>query len=86
MAKVINVKTGESRGVEKGSSIKKACEELGVPISCKNGVCGSCMITVKRGRELLNPLTEEEKALDRTRKNRLACQCKIKKGEVAIDF
>jgi ferredoxin len=86
MAKIINAKTGESRGVEKGASIKKACEELGVPISCSNGCCGSCMIIVRKGRELLNPLTDEEKALERTKKKRLACQCKIKKGEVSIEF
>jgi len=86
MAKIINEKTGESRGIPKGEKIQKACEELGVPFSCTDGLCGTCMIDIVKGEENLSPLTEEEKDLERDRKHRLACQCKIKRDEVTISF
>ena len=34
----------------------------------------------------LDELTQEEKNLERDRKHRLACQCKIKKGKITINF
>ena len=86
MAKIINTKNNEEKKVPDGSPIQKACEELGVPFSCTNGICGTCMINVIKGEENLSELTEKEDDLGRDRKNRLACQCKIKQGEVEIDF
>ena len=86
MAKIINKKTGESRGLPKGSNIREACEELGVPFQCSNGTCGTCMIDVVKGEENLSPLTEAEKDMERDRRHRLACQCKINRDEITIDF
>ena len=82
MARVINSKTHEEIQIEDGASIKEACEELGVPFCCTNGICGTCMIDIIEGEENLSELTEEEKDLERDRKHRLACQCKVKQGEV----
>lgn len=69
-----------------GDPIRDACEELGVPFGCRSGLCGTCMIDVVEGEENLSELTEEEIAMDRDRKHRLACQAKIKKGTVTIKF
>lgn len=72
--------------IKNGSSIKNSAEMLGVPFGCETGTCGTCMIDIKKGKENLSELTQNEKDLDRDKKHRLACQCKIKKGEVVIDY
>ncbi len=86
MAKIICKKTGKELEVIDGNSIREACEKLGVPFGCNEGVCGLCKINIIEGEENLSELTEEEKVLSRDKKHRLACQCKIKKGKVTIDF
>jgi len=85
MAKVIS-KRGRAVPVEDGAEMWDACENLGVKFSCRNGLCGTCMIDIVEGEENLSPLTEAEKILKRDRQNRLACQCQIEKGKVKIDF
>ncbi len=69
-------------------SIAEACEEAGVPFACTEGVCGTCVIEIKEGHENLSEPTQEE--LDflgcDTADERLACQCKIKKGNVKVSF
>lgn len=72
--------------VPDNSELRKPTEELGVPFNCKHGTCGTCMIDVVSGEENLSDLTEQEDMLARDEKHRLACQCRIKKGEVEIDF
>ncbi|MEK6926193.1 MAG: 2Fe-2S iron-sulfur cluster-binding protein [Nanoarchaeota archaeon] len=86
MAKVTSIETNESRDVDDNSNIKEACEELGVPFCCEEGLCGSCAVDVVHGEDNLSELTENEEILDRDKKHRLACQCRIKKGEVEIRF
>ena len=85
MAKVIS-KRGRAVSVEDGAEMRDACENLGVKFSCRNGLCGTCMIDVLEGEENLSSLTEAEKLLKRDRRNRLACQCRVEKGKVKIDF
>lgn len=73
--------------LEDGSPIKDACEEAGVPFACTEGVCGTCVIEVKEGKENLTEMTQEElDFLGENDEERLACQCKIKSGEVKIDY
>lgn len=86
VAKIINSKTGKSVEVKDDSQIREACDKLGVPFGCKNGNCGTCMIDVVEGEENLSELTQSEHDLKRDKKHRLACQCKIKSGDVVIDF
>ena len=86
MAKIISSKSNRVVEVEDGEEMRDACENLGVKFSCRNGLCGTCMIDVLEGEENLSPLTEAEKLLKRDGQNRLACQCKIEKGKVKIDF
>jgi ferredoxin len=86
MATIKNVKTGKTCKVADGEPIKDACKVLGVEFNCKNGICGTCMIDIIKGESNLTGLTKEEKVLARDKKRRLACQCKIKKGEVEIEI
>jgi len=86
MAKLIYPKNGEEKEIKDGEAIRPAAEELGVLFGCEDGICGTCMIDVVEGEENLSELTQQEKDLERDREHRLACQCGINKGEVAIDF
>ena len=71
--------------VEDGGSIIKSCENLDVIFGCQDGLCHTCKIIVVSGKENLNDKTQVEKeAEDVTGEERLACQCKIKKGLVEI--
>ena len=83
MAKIII--GGEEREVKDGEPIKEACKELGVPFGCESGVCGTCRVKVEAGPENLSEKTEAEMDMDMLDDNeRLACQCKIKGGEVKL--
>lgn len=84
MAKLINNETGQEVEVKDGDSIIKAVEELGVIFACQNGMCTSCQMEVIEGMENLSEPTENEKEFSLGEKERLACQCKIKKGLVKI--
>jgi len=66
--------------------IKDACEKLGVPFSCTEGICGTCMIEIVDGQENLSELTQEEKDMGMNKTRRLACQCRIKNGTVKIKY
>ena len=80
--------SGETVEIDDGSPIAEACEDEGVPFACTEGVCGTCVIEVKEGMENLTDPTQEELDFlgDDTCNERLACQCKIKKGTVKISF
>ena len=75
---------GNSQEVEDNSHIQEACEELGVPFGCKDGVCGSCLVEVESGMENLNEKTEAEEQMNCEENQRLACQCNIKSGDVVF--
>ena len=76
----------QSVEVADGGKIKEAAESLGIPFSCEEGVCGSCLCNVLEGEENLSPLTEREQDYGLSgNKKRLACQCNIKSGEVKLE-
>lgn len=88
MAKLIFDHSGEEIELPDDSPITEACEEAGVPFACTEGVCGTCVIEIKEGQENLSSPTREEEDFLGTNptEERLACQCKIKKGCVRIRF
>lgn len=88
MAKLIFEHNEEEIELTDDSPIAEACEEAGVPFACTEGVCGTCVIEVKEGKENLTGPTQEELDFlgDGTIDERLACQCKIKCGQVKISF
>jgi ferredoxin len=88
MAKLIFDHDEEERELPDGSPIAEVCEEAGVPFACTEGVCGTCVIVIKEGKENLSPPTQEEEDFlgAATADERLACQCKIKSGTVRINF
>ena len=73
--------------VEDGSCLKGPCEEAGVPFACTEGICGTCIVEVKEGKENLSEMTQEElDFLGESETERLACQCKIQQGQVKVDY
>jgi ferredoxin len=80
--------TGDEIQIEDGGQIAEACEEAGVPFACTEGVCGTCVIEIKEGKDNLTAPTQEEEDFlgEGCTDERLACQCKIKKGTVTITF
>lgn len=86
MAKII-FNDEEEEEVPDGSPLKEFCEKAGVPFACEEGICGTCVIEIEEGAENLSEFTQEEiDFLGEEDKERLACQCKIKKGCVKIRF
>ncbi|MGL1900787.1 MAG: 2Fe-2S iron-sulfur cluster binding domain-containing protein [Fibrobacterales bacterium] len=75
----------QSIDVENGIRIFDAAEDLGVTFSCCHGVCGACLIEVVSGAEHIEEPTQSEIEFGIEGNERLACQCKIKSGEVVIE-
>lgn len=94
MAKLIFEHSGEEVEIEDGSRIQEICEEEGVPFACTEGVCGTCVVMIKKGKENLSSKTQEEidflgeEDVDEEdfEEERLACQCVIQKGEVTLTY
>lgn len=88
MAKLIFDHNGDEIELDDEAPIAEACEEAGVPFACTEGVCGTCVIEIREGKENLSDPTQEEKDFlgDGCCEERLACQCRIKKGKVRISF
>jgi len=60
-----------------------------IPLGCRVGACGACLIKVESGLEALNPRDDDEQAFIEVQgytgeEYRLACQCLIR-GELAIE-
>ncbi|MBI5346284.1 MAG: (2Fe-2S)-binding protein [Chlamydiae bacterium] len=87
MAKIIFVNTNEEVELPDGSPIQEVCEKAGIPFACSEGICGSCIIEVIEGmNNLTDPTQAEKDFFGEVENERLACQCKIKKGTVKIRF
>ena len=88
MAKLIFDHNSDEIELPDDSPIAETCEDAGVPFACTEGVCGTCVIEIKEGKEnLTSPTKEEEDFLgEGCCDERLACQCRIKQGQVRISF
>lgn len=86
MAKIISTDNEEEIEVNDGEPIKEACEKLGIPFACEEGICGTCMVDIIGGQENLSELTQEERDMGRDKNHRLACQCRIEHGIVKIKY
>lgn len=84
MAKVVS--GSKEVNVKDGESIISACEDIGVPFGCYVGDCGACRIQITEGAENLSEMTDKEKEAGLAANERLACQCRINKGNVKIKF
>lgn len=70
--------------VKPGKTIQDIVEASGsaLPFGCRDGECGTCVVTIESGMEFLSDVTDKEvavmKMLNETNpKARLSCQMKI---------
>lgn len=84
MAKIVF--EGQEKEVPDNSPIQLACEELGMPFGCTDGLCGTCRCTVVSGMENLEPVNEKEEDMGLDENERLPCQLVIKAGVVEFEI
>ena len=53
MAKVIFTKSKVETEVPDGSKLTEVCEKQGIMFACYIGVCGTCVVSVEEGMELV---------------------------------
>ena len=70
--------------VKPGKTIQDIVEASGsaLPFGCRDGECGTCIVSIESGMEFLSDVTEKEKAVmkmlnESNPKARLSCQMKI---------
>ena len=70
--------------VKPGKTIQDIVEASGSawPFGCRDGECGTCVVSVESGMEFLSDMTDKEKAVmkmlnESNLKARLSCQMKI---------
>lgn len=91
MPKVTFLSDNVTLDVPENASLREVAHsnDLSIPFGCENGICGTCLITIKEGVEHISPETEQEKetlgTLMAQPGQRLACQCKVS-GDVTFDL
>jgi ferredoxin len=88
MPKLVFTDTDQEIELPEGASLVEPCEEAGVPFACTEGVCGTCVIRVRRDEmdNLSEPTEAELDFFGSIDDERLACQCCLMKGTVHVKF
>lgn len=87
MATIKFANSGDEENLPDGERIQEVCEAQGVPFACTEGVCGTCIVEVEEGMENLSSYTEEEEDfLGEMENERMACQCRLLKGNVTLRY
>jgi ferredoxin len=78
---------GKDEEVQEGQHVIAACERLGIPFGCQDGLCGTCISKVIEGADNLAPKNSKENAMGLKEEQRLPCQCVLNSGtvEFALD-
>ena len=77
---------GKFKDLDEGEPILAACDELGVPFGCQAGSCGTCVIVIESGMENLHAPNYLEDDMGLRHNERLACQVRIRTGEVTASW
>lgn len=91
MPKVTFIADDKEAEVLAGSELRDACQQndMSLPFGCENGICGTCLVSIKEGAENLSEKTDQEEetleVLLAYEDQRLACQCKVQ-GDVIFDL
>ncbi|MFH0738165.1 MAG: 2Fe-2S iron-sulfur cluster-binding protein [Candidatus Micrarchaeota archaeon] len=90
MAKVTVKNDNKTIDVPDNSMLVELDGKCSVLFACKAGSCASCKVKVLKGMENLEKPNDVEEAglatFSSDPKERLLCQCKIKKGEVVVEY
>lgn len=76
----------------RGDRLMDLCDEADapVPFSCRSATCGTCLVRVTQGGELLDPIGPDERsvleALDAPSDARLACRARVigSRGSIVV--
>lgn len=91
MPKITFIADNKTAEASEGSLLREVCQtnDMTLPFGCENGLCGTCLVSIKSGAENLTEKTDQEKetldVLLAYDDQRLACQCRIK-GDVTFDL
>ncbi|MEW6748529.1 MAG: 2Fe-2S iron-sulfur cluster-binding protein [Candidatus Micrarchaeota archaeon] len=90
MAKVHIKNEDKTVELPDGASLADLDGKCGVLFACKAGSCGSCKVKVVKGMENLEAPNDVEQAglstFGSDPSERLLCMCKIKKGEITVEY
>ena len=79
------IKCGEkSVEIADGNPVSKAARELGIILGCHDGICGLCKIDIMEGHDNLSRLSGSEEVWGMDHDRRLACQCRVRQGDIRI--
>jgi len=77
--------------VAPGERVLDAADEqppFGLPLACRAGNCGACLVSVRAGQDALRPAADHERetlrALGARADQRLACQARIEGAAPAL--
>ena len=91
MPKITFIADNKTADAPEGILLREVCQsnDWSLPFGCENGLCGTCLISVKQGADQLSPKTDQEKetleVLLAYEDQRLACQCRAQ-GDVIFDL
>ncbi|MEW6748554.1 MAG: 2Fe-2S iron-sulfur cluster-binding protein [Candidatus Micrarchaeota archaeon] len=90
MAKVRLKNDGIEVEVPDGSMVLDYLKDTNLPRGCEEGECGVCVCSVSKGTENTERKTQKEETtlarIGAYPSQRLACQLKIKKGEIEVEY
>ena len=73
-----------------GAQVMNYVRATNMPFGCENGDCGVCVCSVSKGVENVGKRNQkEEETLTRIGaypSQRLACQLRVKKGEIELEY
>jgi ferredoxin len=93
MPTIKNIASGATAECAVGASFREIAQEknLDVPFGCESGICSTCLIQIKSGKENLNAKTEQEEFTLDARgiapddmTVRLGCQCQVN-GDIEFE-
>ena len=91
MAKVTIANEKVSFELPDGARLLDYAKEFsGMPFGCENGECGTCICLITKGSQNVERKNQREEMtlakIGTYPSQRLACQLKIKRGEVEIEY
>ena len=92
MTKVTFITDNKSADAKPDDLLRDVCQlnDFTLPFGCENGLCGTCLVAIKEGADQLSEKSDQEKetldVLMAYEDQRLACQCKLKGGDVTFDL
>jgi len=90
LAKVRIKNEGTVIEVPDGADLKNYLKDTGISFGCERGECGVCICAISKGGDNVERKSQREELtlakIGAYPTQRLACQLRIKKGEIEIEY